>query len=44
MLKSCRVNVLVSKAPMYWNPLPVQVKLAPSLGIFKTRLKKHLCG
>ena len=29
-------------APTLWNPLPMDVKLSPSLDIFKKRLKRHL--
>ena len=28
--------------PTLWNLLPPQIRLAPSIGIFKSRLKTHL--
>ncbi len=31
-------------APQLWNDLPLDVRNAPALFIFKTRLKSHLFG
>ena len=53
-VNSCLVNVPFTRvsyvqntafnhyAPLLWNRLPLHVRLAPSLSVFKTRLKTHL--
>jgi len=40
--KLCRANALVNRGPKFWNSLPIPIKSAPSIGIFKRRLKDHL--
>ena len=40
--KSCRINAVITRGPKYWNCLPVFLKSAPSLSIFKRGLKEYL--
>ena len=40
--KLCRANALVNRGPKFWNSLPIPIKSAPSIGIFKRLLKDHL--
>ena len=40
--KSCRANALINRGPKYWNSLPVSLKSATSIGIFKRYLKEHI--
>ncbi len=40
--KSCRYNSIICRGPKYWNKIPYSIRSSPSLGFFKTCLKRHL--
>jgi hypothetical protein len=41
-IKSCRVYSLACSGPKHWNKLPDSIQSAPSLGIFKSNLKRYI--
>jgi hypothetical protein len=40
--KNCRINSLSIRGPRYWNSIPVYIRTATSLRMFKNHLKQYL--